>query len=262
MDTVLSVEKLKKIYSGNAAPSLADASFSVARGEIIGVIGPSGAGKSTLLRGINRLIEVNEGKIFIEGIEITALPQAKVKHARRRIGMIFQHYNLVGRLTVMQNVMHGRLGYMNTLQGVLGQYTEQDKRYALELLEKTGLGGYVYQRANDLSGGQKQRVGIVRALMQNPALLLCDEPIASLDPASAMVVMDMLHSLCREKNIAALINLHQVDVAIKYTDRIIGMHGGRIVYDGPSRQLDEKTIENIYGRPMEQLMIGGEVHSA
>lgn len=261
MEAVLQVENLSKTYPGNPAPSLKNAGFSLRKGEIVGVIGPSGAGKSTLLRCINRLIEPSRGNVCIEGEEITSARQREVRNIRRRVGMIFQHYNLVGRLTVMQNVMHGRLGYMSTLDGVLGRYSEEDKRHALELLGKTGLENFLYHRAGELSGGQKQRVGIVRALMQKPSILLCDEPIASLDPASAMVVMEMIRDLCREQNIACLVNLHQVDVAKKFCDRIIGMHAGEIVYDGPSWELQDSVIETIYGKPIEQLMLGGDKRS-
>jgi phosphonate transport system ATP-binding protein len=172
--------------------------------------------------------------------------------------MIFQHHNLVARLTVMQNVMHGRLGYMSAIDGILGRYTEKDKRQALGILEQTGLNDFLYHRAGELSGGQRQRVGIVRALMQEPSLLLCDEPIASLDPASAQVVMELICDVCRNRNIACIVNLHQVEAARKYMDRIIGMYKGKIVYDGPTSGLTEAMIEKIYDKPMSQLMIGGE----
>jgi phosphonate transport system ATP-binding protein len=228
----------------------------VTKGEIVGVIGPSGAGKSTLLRCINRLVEPTAGHILIEGEEITGVPYSKVRALRRKVGMVFQHYNLVGRLTVMQNVMHGRLGYMSTLNGILGLYSEEDKRRAVDILRQTGLGEFLYHRAGELSGGQRQRVGVVRALMQCPSILLCDEPIASLDPASAQVVMELIRNACAEGEIACLINLHQVDAAVRYTDRVIGMNGGEIVYDGSAAALSEQTIERVYGKPMAQLMIG------
>jgi phosphonate transport system ATP-binding protein len=229
--------------------------FSVAKGEMVGVIGPSGAGKSTLLRCVNRLVEPTAGRILIEGEEITGVPASKVRAIRRKVGMVFQHYNLVGRLTVMQNVMHGRLGYMSTLSGVLGLYSEEDKERAVKILERTGLGEFLYHRAGELSGGQRQRVGVVRALMQQPSILLCDEPIASLDPASAQVVMEIIRNVCAEREIACLVNLHQVDAALRYTDRIIGMNGGEIVYDGRAADLSEQMIEQVYGKPMDQLMI-------
>ena len=145
---------------------------------------------------------------------------------------------------------------MSTVNGVLGRYTEEDKIRAVQILEQTGLKDFLYHRAGELSGGQKQRVGIVRALMQQPALLLCDEPIASLDPASAQVVMELIRDVCRDRNIACIVNLHQVDAAVKYADRIIGMGKGDIVYDGPTAGLTEKLIERVYGKPMDQLMIG------
>lgn len=262
MDNILELKNVSKTYVGNDAPSLQHVEFSVKEGEIIGVIGPSGAGKSTLLRCINRLVEPSEGEIYLENKEITKMNHKQMKYARRRVGMIFQNYNLVGRLTVMQNVMHGRLGYMSTADAIFGNYSEVDKRHALELLDMTGLREFCYHKANDLSGGQKQRVGIVRALMQEPCILLCDEPIASLDPASARVVMELIRDLCREKKIACIVNLHQVDVAMEYTDRIIGMNKGRIVYNGSSKQLGGEDLEKIYGKPMDRLMVGGECANA
>jgi phosphonate transport system ATP-binding protein len=173
--------------------------------------------------------------------------------------MVFQQHNLVARLTVMQNVMHGRLGYMSTLDGIFGRYTEGDKKLAVEILEQTGLGDFLYHRAGELSGGQKQRVGIVRALMQQPSILLCDEPIASLDPASAQVVMELIRDVCRIHHISCIVSLHQVDAAIKYTDRIIGMCKGEIVYDGSTADLTQPIIEKIYDKPMDQLMIRSEI---
>jgi phosphonate transport system ATP-binding protein len=229
---------------------------------MIGVIGPSGAGKSTLLRCINHLVVPTAGRIFIEGEEITGASLVRIRKLRRRVGMVFQHHNLVTRLTVMQNVMHGRLGYMNTLNGVLGRYAEEDKRRALGILEQTGLGDFLYHRAGELSGGQRQRVGIVRALMQQPSVLLCDEPIASLDPASAQVVMELIRNVCHRHTIACIVNLHQVDAALKYADRIIGMFEGEIVYDGPTAELTGPVIEKIYGKPMTELMISAELPEA
>jgi phosphonate transport system ATP-binding protein len=257
---VLEVRNLSKTYRASEGPAILDLNFSMGRGEMIGIIGPSGAGKSTLLRCINRLVSPSAGRVFIEGEEITGAPQSRVRQLRRRLGMVFQHHNLVARLTVMQNVMHGRLGYMNTLDGVLGRYTEADKRRTVDILEQTGLGDFLFHRAGELSGGQRQRVGIVRALMQEPAILLCDEPIASLDPASAQVVMELIRDVCRRHGIACIVNLHQVDAAIKYSDRIIGIYQGEIVYDGPAGELSMSTIEYIYRKPIDQLMIGGDMN--
>jgi phosphonate transport system ATP-binding protein len=252
---ILEVRDLKKTYRGAEGPAINRINFSLNQGELIGIIGPSGAGKSTLLRCINRLIAPTEGRVFIEGEEITGASPGKIRALRRRVGMVFQHYNLVARLTVMQNVMHGRLGYMSTLNGILGLYAEEDKQRAKAILEQTGLGGFLYHRAGELSGGQKQRAGIVRALMQEPSILLCDEPIASLDSASAQVVMELIRDVSRQRNIACIVNLHQVDAAIKYAHRIIGMFQGEIVYDGPTAELTDAIIEKIYNKPMDQLMI-------
>jgi phosphonate transport system ATP-binding protein len=258
MEGVIEIRNLKKVYRGSEKPSVRNLNLTVGKGEMIGVIGPSGAGKSTLLRCINRLVVPTAGRIFIEGEEITGASAAGVRKLRRRVGMIFQHHNLVARLTVMQNVMHGRLGYMNTIDGVLGRYAEADKRRALVILEQTGLKDFLYHRAGELSGGQRQRVGIVRALMQQPSALLCDEPIASLDPASAQIVMELIRNVCRRHTIACIVNLHQVDAALRYADRIVGMSEGEIVYDGPTAELTGPVIERIYGKPMAELMIGGE----
>lgn len=260
MGEQLLIKRLTKSYD-TGSPAVEDVSFSVGKGEFVAIIGPSGAGKSTILRCINRIIEPTDGKIIFEGNDISSLKGKKIREFRRRIGMIFQHYNLVYRLTVMQNVMHGRLGYMSTFDGVLSRYSEEDKHKALELLAKVGLSQYMYKRAGELSGGQRQRVGIVRALMQEPSLLLCDEPIASLDPNSSKVIMDLVRRLTRESNITCIVNLHQVHVAMEYATRIIGVRQGRIVFDGPPSRLDTGTIEDIYGTPVENLMLRGEAEA-
>ena len=259
---VLEVRGLSKTYRGSEGPAIQGLSFSIRRGEMIGIIGPSGAGKSTLLRCVNRLVSPSAGKVLVGGEEITNAPPPRIRRLRRRVGMVFQQHNLVSRLTVMQNVMHGRLGYMNTLDGILGRYAEEDKRRAVTILEQMGLGEFLYHRAGELSGGQKQRVGIVRALMQEPAILLCDEPIASLDPASAQVVMELIRDVSRRHNIACVVNLHQIEAALKYADRIIGICQGEIVYDGPTGELSADTIEKIYRKPMDQLMIGGDINGS
>jgi phosphonate transport system ATP-binding protein len=250
----LEVRDLTKTYRGSSKPAVDHIGFSMSPGEMISVIGPSGAGKSTLLRCVNRLVEPSGGQVLIEGEEITGVPAGKVRALRRRVGMVFQQYNLVNRLTVFQNVMHGRLGYMNTWAGAFGLYSEEDKRRALYILEQTGLSEFLYPRAGELSGGKKQRVGVVRALMQQPSILLCDEPIASLDPVSAQVVMELIRDVSVRRGIACIVNLHQVDMARRYADRIIGMNEGQIVYDGPAAELTERMIEQIYGKPMSRLI--------
>jgi phosphonate transport system ATP-binding protein len=260
LNTNVIIENLTKSY-GPGSPAVDDISFEVKQGEFVVIIGPSGAGKSTVLRCINRMVEPTGGRVIFEGHDISHIKGKKIREARRRIGMIFQHYNLASRLTVMQNVMHGRLGYMSTMEGVLNRYTEEDKQKAVKFLEKVGLLELMYRRTSELSGGQKQRVGIVRALMQEPSLLLCDEPIASLDPNSAKVIMDLIRDLTREQNISCIVNLHQVHVAKKYATRIIGIRTGKLVFDGPPSKLSNDIIEEIYNTPIDKLMINEEVQA-
>ncbi|MCL1899708.1 MAG: phosphonate ABC transporter ATP-binding protein [Promicromonosporaceae bacterium] len=252
--TVLAVDNVSKRYP-NGVQALKGVSFSVAQGEFVVVIGPSGSGKSTLLRSLNKLVEVSDGRIEIDGECISATSGRALQRLRRKVAMVFQHYNLVGRLSVLQNVLHGRLGYMNWLSGALGRYSEADKVAAIDLLHELDLGEFVYNRAGELSGGQKQRVGIARAVMQQPKVMLCDEPIASLDPSSAKVIMDMIRTMSEGRDITCVVNLHQIDVALKYATRIIGLHAGELVFDGPPSQLDAETIELIYNTPIEELMI-------
>ncbi len=257
MEPVLELKHLKKYYGQTRA--VEDVSFQVDAGEVVVIIGPSGAGKSTVLRCINRMIEPTAGKILFDGKDMAKLKKEKeLKAARRRIGMIFQSFNLVYRLSVFQNVLHGRLGYMSTADAVLGRYSEEDKQKALEILKMIGLEDMVYKKAGELSGGQKQRVGIARALMQEPALLLCDEPIASLDPSSSRVIMNQIQNMAKTRNIACIVNLHQVDVAMAYADRIVGIHQGRIVFNGAPEKLTTAMIETIYDAPIEKLTVGLE----
>ena len=241
--------RAKKSHDGDASGTpraLSDVSFTVGAGELITVIGPSGAGKSTLLRCLNRLIEPTEGAITFCGRDITHLPNGKLREVRREIAMIFQNYNLVYRLTAIQNVLHGRLGYKNALAGSLGLYTEEEKARAFELLDEVGLGEFAYRRADQLSGGQKQRVGIARSLMQEPKVMLCDEPIASLDPKSSRMVMETLRRLTRERGITCIVNLHQVDFALEFSDRIIGLRAGEKVFEGTPAETTAAVIRRIY----------------
>lgn len=257
MSTLLNIIHLKKYYGTTKA--VEDVSFQVNEGELVAIIGPSGAGKSTVLRCINKMIDATAGSICFEGKEITNVKKEKeLKLLRRRIGMIFQSFNLVQQLSVLQNVLHGRLGYMSTTNAVLGKYSEKDKKKALRLLEMIGLKDMVYKRAGELSGGQKQRVGIARAIMQEPSLLLCDEPIASLDPSSSKIIMDQIYHMTKENNIACIVNLHQVDVAKTYADRIVGIHKGRVVFDDVPEKLTDKMIEKIYETPISQLTVAME----
>lgn len=259
MSAVLKFDNVTKFYS-NGIHALKDASFEVKEGEFISVIGPSGSGKSTILRSINKLISITDGEITLAGVSVNKQKGKNLRHLRRNIGMIFQNYNLVYSLSVFQNVLHGCLGYMNGLKGIFGVYSEEDKKRALELLEELGISQYAYNKASDLSGGQKQRVGIARAIMQQPKILLCDEPIASLDPSSAKTIMDLLKGMSQKRNIACIVNLHQLDVALKYSTRIIGLSKGEIVFDGTPAELTDEAIERIYNTSRDNLMMGVGAH--
>ncbi|MBF4805644.1 MAG: phosphonate ABC transporter ATP-binding protein [Pseudoleptotrichia goodfellowii] len=249
---LLKVSNVSKQYS-NGIKALNDVSFEAEKGQFISVVGPSGSGKSTLLRTINRLIDVTHGNILFEDVQIEKLKNNEIKKLRRKIGMIFQNYNLVERLSVIENVLHGRLGYKSLMSGVLGIYTEEEKERAFELLNKVDMGKYAYQKCSELSGGQKQRVGIARALMQEPLLLLCDEPVASLDPKTSERVMDYLRKITDEMRITCIVNLHQTDIATKYSDRIIGLNQGKKVFDGETSKFTEDIMNSIYSDNNEGL---------
>jgi len=242
---MLEVRELSKTYP-TGKNALNKVSFKVEKGEFVSIIGPSGAGKSTLLRSINQLISISEGSVIFQSVEVNKVKGKNLRKIRRKIGMIFQHYNLVSRLSAIENVLHGRLGYKSSISGVVGRYTEAEKEKAFELLKQVGLTEFAYTRCDQLSGGQKQRVGIARALMQEPNMILCDEPIASLDPKSSKVVMDYLKKIVKEHNITCLVNLHQVDVAFEYSERIIGVSDGKILYDGKPENLTQEMLSKIY----------------
>ena len=251
--SLLQVEGLGKSYNAETKV-LKDIHFEVEAGEFVSIIGPSGAGKSTLLRCINRLVDINEGKVIFDNLDVKHLNKKDLRKLRTNIGMIFQHYNLVPRLTVIENVLHGRFGYKTMLQGILGRFTEEEKERAFFLLEKLGIAEHAYKRCDQLSGGQQQRVGICRALIQEPKLVLCDEPIASLDPSSSKIIMDHLKSITTELGITCLVNLHQVEVAQNYSDRIIGLRKGEVVFDGLSQLLTDEHITTIYGTESKDLI--------
>jgi len=254
-NVLLKFENVSKNYA-NGVQALKNVTLEIESGEFVAIIGPSGAGKSTVLRCINKMIDASEGKIFVEGQEITRLHGKSIREVRRKVGMIFQNYNLVYRLSVMQNVLHGRLGYMSDFDSIFGHYKEEDKIRAVELLSEIGLHEFMYNRAGELSGGQKQRVGIARAFMQNPKILLCDEPISSLDPSSSKIVMDNIYDLSQKHHIACIVNLHQIDVALNYATRIIGLCDGQVVYDGSAEGLSRKMIEEIYHTSFDNLIVG------
>lgn len=245
---LVGIHALGKQYSGTKK-ALDGISLSIGRGEFVSIIGSSGAGKSTLLRCINRLIEPTRGSIRFDGEEVTALGKRELRHMRRRISMVFQHYNLVYRSTAIENVLQGRLGYKSSIAGALGLYTEEEKENAFSILGQLGLADFAYRRCDQLSGGQKQRVGIARALVQDPLLMLADEPIASLDPKASRTIMEYLRWAVDDLGIACLVNLHQVDYAIEFSDRIVGLKDGKLVFDGTPDELDAEAISAIYGTP-------------
>ena len=249
---MLEVSALAKRYpTGDEA--LRGVSLTVADDEVVFVIGPSGAGKSTLIRCINRLVEPDAGSITLDGIELTTLPPAELRRARRQMGMIFQEFNLVERLTVMENVLSGRLGYVGLWKAWRRRFPPEDMAMAFATLRRVGLEGMENKRADALSGGQRQRVGIARALVQRPKILLVDEPTSSLDPKTSEAVMALITELAVEARIPALINIHDVPLARRFAQLIIGLGAGRVVFEGPPAALDRAALGVIYGGAGEEL---------
>ena len=243
---MLTITDLVKQYP-TGLRALHGISLTVDKPHVVAIIGPSGAGKSTLIRCVNRLVEPTSGSIMLDGTDITKLGRGPLRGARRRMGMIFQEYNLVERLTVMENLMSGRLGYVAFWRTYLRKYPPADIQAAYELLARVGLEGYENTRADALSGGQRQRVGIGRALMQQPDLLLVDEPTASLDPKTSRQIMRIIVELAHERGTPTLLNIHDVPLAQSHADRIIGLTAGRIVFDGGPADLTESVLTEIYG---------------
>ena len=211
------------------------------------IIGPSGTGKSTLVRVINRLVDPTEGAVVFKGVDLARVEGRALREARRRIGMVFQEYNLVERLTVMENLLTGRLGYVSPLKAWLRRFDPADIEHAFELLDTVGLSSFANQRADALSGGQRQRVGIARALMQRPEMLLADEPTSSLDPKTSVEIMELLKAQGEMHKIPVLVNIHDVELARRFADRIVGMTGGHVVFDGPPERLTDEHLKMIYG---------------
>ncbi|WP_300648169.1 phosphonate ABC transporter ATP-binding protein [Paenalcaligenes sp.] len=243
---LLQLSGLTKQYRADFT-ALNEVSLSIPHGQVLALIGPSGAGKSTLIRCVNRLVEPSAGSVQLKGQELTQLGSTALRKTRRRLGMIFQEYALVERLSVMENVLSGRLGYVGFWQSWRRRYPATDIERAFALLERVGLAGFENQRADALSGGQRQRVGIARALMQEPDLLLVDEPTASLDPKTSRQIMRLLNEICTERQLSAIINIHDVELAKRYADRIVGLKAGRVVYDGTVENLSAEVLTTIYG---------------
>jgi phosphonate transport system ATP-binding protein len=255
--TILEVRGLEKSYGG--APVLKGVNLAIEQGEFVGVIGLSGSGKSTLLRCINRLIEASAGEILAPralvggtangaSSDIRRLDARELRLFRRRIGMIFQQFNIVKRLSVIENVLSGALGYQPALSGTLRFFSSEMKRQALANLKRVGLSEHAYKRADQLSGGEQQRVAIARTLMQEPALILADEPVSSLDPKLSRVVLDILKRVCREDGIAALVSLHTLELTREYADRVIALKQGWIFFDGPVANLTDAVVDAVYQR--------------
>ena len=243
---MLQLQNLGKSYK-TGDDALKGVNLEIPDGQIVGLIGPSGAGKSTLIRCVNRLVEPTTGKVILNDVDITTLSSGGLRKERRKMGMIFQEYALVDRLTIMENVLSGRLGYVGFWKSFLRKYPQSDVDEAFRLLERVGLDHMVDKRADELSGGQKQRVGIARALIQDPEVLLIDEPTASLDPKTSRQIMRLISELCKERNLSTIVNIHDVALAQMYVERIVGLQMGEIVFDGPPDGLTPDVLTKIYG---------------
>ena len=249
---MLRVENLSKVYDDGTV-ALRDVSFEVPDGQFLAVIGLSGSGKSTLLRCINRLVEPTSGRILWNGVDVTAATQEDLRLIRRRIGMVFQHFNLVHRSKVVTNVLAGRLGYVNPALAVINRFPRADIAKAMAQLERVGLSEKARARADELSGGQQQRVGIARAMMQNPQMILADEPVASLDPVLAHSIMQYLELINSEDDVTVLCSLHFLDLVHRYADRAIALNKGELVFDGAPKAIDDARFKDIYGQEAERV---------
>jgi phosphonate transport system ATP-binding protein len=255
MNDHLVVEHLTKVYARGEVLALDDVSFSVQRGEFLVIIGLSGSGKSTLLRCINRLIEPTAGRVIFDGIDVTAASARELREVRKRMPMIFQQFNLVKRSSVLMNVLSGRLGYISPWLTAVRRFPRNDIQAALANLERVGIPEQAYKRADELSGGQQQRVGIARALMQGPQLLMADEPVASLDPATANSIFRYLEEINHQEGVTVLCSLHFLSLARRYGSRILALKDGKIVFEGLPSQIDEIRFKEIYGEDAEEVEI-------
>lgn len=249
---MLQIQNLTKIYEGGVQ-ALYDVSFEVPKGQFTAVIGLSGSGKSTLLRCVNRLIDPTSGKILWKGIDITAASDEELRLIRRKIGMVFQHFNLVHRSSVLTNVLAGRLGYVNPAWSLLNRFPRQDISKAMQQLERVGIADKARNRADELSGGQQQRVGIARAMMQDPEIILADEPVASLDPVLAHSIMQYLEKINKEDGVTILCSLHFLDLVHRYADRVVALNQGMLMFDGAPDEIDDARFKDIYGKEAERV---------
>ena len=246
---MIKFENVDKVYS-NGVKAMDDVSLTIEQGEFVAIIGLSGAGKSTLIRTINKMIDISAGKLTVNGIDVSGLKGASLRKFRRKIGMVFQSFNLISRISVIKNVLSARVADLSLPRVLFGLYSKQDKILALESLDKVDILEKAYIRADQLSGGQQQRVALARTLAQTPEIILADEPVAALDPVMADVVMEDFKRINRDMNITVIINIHHVDLALQYADRIIGIRAGKIVYDGPTASITQDVLKEIYGRSL------------
>jgi len=249
---VLEIRHLTKVYEGGVL-ALDDVTLDVHDGEFLVVIGLSGSGKSTLMRCINRLVEPTSGRVSYDGYDLTAAPPEELRRMRRKIGMVFQHFNLVTRSSVLTNVLTGRLGYVSNWASLLHRFSQDDVAMAMRNLKRVGIAEKAYARADELSGGQQQRVGIARALMQEPELILADEPVSALDPATSHSVLRHLEEVNRDDGITIVCNLHFLDLARRYATRIVALKAGRLIFDGQPEEIDRDRFREIYGQEAEEV---------
>lgn len=246
---MIKFDHVDKVYA-NGVKALDDVNLEIQQGEFVAVIGLSGAGKSTLIRTVNKMIEVSSGTVSVNGTDVSKLQGKELRKFRRKIGMVFQQFNLVSRTSVINNVLVARVADMSFFRTLFGLYSKEDKIAALEALDKVGILDKAYIRADQLSGGQQQRVALARTLAQNPEIILADEPVAALDPVMADVVMSDFQRINRDMNITVIINIHHVDLALQYADRVIGIQAGKVVFDGPTDKVTNDILKQIYGREL------------
>ncbi len=246
MNEMLKVENLNLTYQKGGPQVLFDISFSVSKSDFYAIIGPSGAGKSSLIRCINKLADANSGNVLFKGENITKLSGKKLRSVRRKIGMIFQEFNLIDRMSVIDNILTGRLGYMNTFTSLFRMFDKKDISRAIALIEKVGLGDFANKRVDQLSGGQRQRVGIARALMQEPEIMLVDEPTSSLDPKIAIEMMELIKGIAEELKIPVLCNIHNIDLAKQFANRILGLQDGKKKFDDTTDKLTHEVLQDLY----------------
>lgn len=253
---MIEFKHVDKVYDKSKEKALDDINLTIEQGEFVAIIGLSGAGKSTLIHTINKMIDITSGELVVNNENVSQLKGKKLRKFRQNIGMIFQSYNLVNRVNVLKNVLLAKVTKLNSFNSIFGIFSKQDKIEALEALDKVNILDKAYMRADQLSGGQQQRVALARTICQNPQIILADEPVAALDPVSANQVMNDFKRINEELNITVLINIHHVDLALKYAKRVIGIKAGCVVYDGPSDLVDQDVLKTIYGDNYTPQMVG------